>query len=573
MHWSVALLISGDCGVSRPTLPPTPKRETNAAGASTLCIDPAIRQAIRSSARRENTFTESQTTKTKGSSPMKLFSWLGNRPTTRARRTHSRSPGLRGKPSRTRRLAVETLESRTLMSASPGSLDSAFGPGAPTNGSGYATTAFPIPYSQLGSNKVEIVNGNSWDSGPTATAVAVEGDGKIIAAGNQAYTLTSNPGDVLDASFVVARYNTNGTPDTAFGSGGVVETTFFPINSKHPYEGNGSWATSVLVESVNGVSKILVTGYVQNSTSKGALEFYVAQERLNMDGSLDTSFGGGTGEALIAVPAWGGTANAVLQSNGQVVVATGHNSFIAGNQYGELLRINQNGTLDTTFGPASDKGIVPLSPLLPPTKQDLPTVVQPDDKIVVGGRVVVSVNGVNTNEIALVRYTKNGTLDPTFGSGGILTTLPPNSTGNVVSALTLETINNSVMLVVGGSATPNAFISRFDTGIRPDGTPDGVTPGALDTTFGTSGWTYFTAGAPWSMVLAPDGDIIAGDGSLLAFTPSGNLDPNFGSGGVASQYPFAGTGLQALAIASDGDILAVGQINGLFGIASYVPPM
>ena len=133
---------------------------------------------------------------------------------------------------------------------------------------------------------------------------------------------------------------------------------------------------------------------------------------------------------------------------------------------------------------------------------------------------------------------------------------------------------------------PECAIWRFDSGITPSGTPDGVTPGTLDSGFAVNGLATLALGLgvpnPDSVVLAPNGDIMLGmSNALMAFLPNGSLDTSFGSGGsvIASQFPFTGDGstfnypgLYALAIGADGNILAGGEINGLFGVASYGAP-
>ena len=126
---------------------------------------------------------------------------------------------------------------------SDGSLDTSF------SGTGIVTTTFPL------------------NSSSVAESVALQSDGKIVVAG---YT---GPGD----SFALARYNTDGTLDTSFGSSGKVTNNFgFHASQQRSVQADG---------------KIVVAGGVGNGSS---WDFAVA--RYNMDGTLDTSFGGGTGE-------------------------------------------------------------------------------------------------------------------------------------------------------------------------------------------------------------------------------------------------------------------------------------
>src|SRR4051812_21093990 len=89
---------------------------------------------------------------------------------------------------------LDALEGRLLLTA--GQLDTTFGSG------GVVLTSFP-----------SLIKG-SPGTGGDAYAVQIQSDGKIVAAG-------TGLGD-----FALARYNTNGSLDSTFGSGGKVETAF-----------------------------------------------------------------------------------------------------------------------------------------------------------------------------------------------------------------------------------------------------------------------------------------------------------------------------------------------------------
>jgi uncharacterized delta-60 repeat protein len=99
-------------------------------------------------------------------------------------------------------------------------------------------------------------------------ALAIQSDGKIVAAG---YSNASTD------YFVLARYNTNGSLDTGFGTSGIVITSILG----NP--GDDDEANAIAIQS-NG--KIVVAGY---SDAVGDYTFALA--RYNTDGSLDTSFG------------------------------------------------------------------------------------------------------------------------------------------------------------------------------------------------------------------------------------------------------------------------------------------
>src|SRR5262249_24752883 len=180
-----------------------------------------------------------------------------------------------------------------------GTLDASFGT------SGKATTDF------------------AGGTGAAARTVVVEPDGKILVAGLAAFN------GAFD--FALARYNSNGTIDTSFGTGGKVTTAFdFPGNFDRVF---------TIVQQPDG--KVVAVGSTVNLFADFALA------RFNANGTLDTSFGTGG----IVTTAFGVSAeatSAVVQSDGKIVAAGFAN--LGGGDYFALVRYNSNGTLDTSFG-------------------------------------------------------------------------------------------------------------------------------------------------------------------------------------------------------------------------------
>ena len=129
-----------------------------------------------------------------------------------------------------------------------------------------------------------------------AYSVAVQSDGKIVAAG---YSDNGSNDD-----FALARYNTDGSLDATFGSGGKVAT---PVGSSNDY------AYSVAIQSDG---KIVAAGLSSNGSND---DFALA--RYDSDGSLDTGFGTG-GKVTTAIGSAGDYALSVaIQSDGKIVAA------------------------------------------------------------------------------------------------------------------------------------------------------------------------------------------------------------------------------------------------------------
>jgi uncharacterized delta-60 repeat protein len=279
-------------------------------------------------------------------------------------------------------------------------------------------------------------------------ALAVQPDGKLVGAG---FAATGQ------SQFALARYNADGSLDTTFnphgapgtGTPGTVLTSL----------GNASVArASSLVLQPDG--KMVVAGFARVSATS---EFALA--RYNPDGSLDTTFGTG-GKVLTPIGAGGFAAvrSLVLQAGGTIVAAgiasADHDKFA-------LARYKPDGSLDSTFG---SSGIV----LTQVGQGDaLLNALITDDS----GRLVAAGSALDAqgNDFALARYTANGSLDASFGTGGKVLTPVGADHGAAASALTTD----AGRLVAGGVATDGG-VSQFAFA-RYDAS------GALDTTFDSNG--------------------------------------------------------------------------------------
>ena len=349
-----------------------------------------------------------------------------------------------------------------------------------------------------------------------AEAVAVQPDGKIVAAG---YGGSIRPGPA-GAMFALARYLPDGTLDPSFGSGGKVTTDF----------GAYDWARAV---------RVLPDGKILAAGSSGG---WWAMARYLPDGSLDPTFG--TGGRVTTNVDNGVGIDMDLQPDGKiVVVGTAGGNRPGGARLG-IVRYLPNGGLDTTFG--NGGGI--LHDLSSGPDQGTAVAVLPTGKIVVtrpdaGGGLAVS------------RFTALGALDATFGAGG--TARVAAGVGGMAHALLVGADGS---LTVGGETDTFPAFARF------------TADGAPDPTFGIGGffedtWTPGSNayGASYSLARRPDGKIVSG-GTLwgqfalhqllpdnrLVVGP-GSADPAGGGGGgdPASGPPAAPTDLVAVATRSD----------------------
>lgn len=277
---------------------------------------------------------------------------------------------------------------------------------------------------------------------------ALQPDGKIVVAGQVFNTITGT-------DFALARYNSDGSLDLSFGSGGKVTTDFF-----------GDF------DDVRGVAlqpdgKIVVAGFARNGSNE-SVDFAVA--RYNIDGSLDSSFGGdgkvttdffGTREFVSSVS---------VQSDGKIVVAGSASPMSDFDSMFALARYNNDGSLDPTF---DGDGRVTTDFGRFAGVSDL--VIQPDGKIVAAGNAFP--DGEFENEFALARYNADGSLDTTFGGDGRVT-LHPGGRGGAARAVALQPDGKiiaagSVIVPVGSDS--DIAVARFNS------------DGSVDTSFGVNG--------------------------------------------------------------------------------------
>jgi uncharacterized delta-60 repeat protein len=225
----------------------------------------------------------------------------------------------------------------------------------------------------------------SFGSGKdVATAVALEtvnNTTKIVVAG-WTNSVTGHP------EIVLARFNSDGSPDTTFGTHGTVVTAI----------PNSSIAPSAYAVAVQSDGRIVVAG---GTNGPGPYPAFLA--RYNVSGSLDSTFG--TNGLVLAQLTSQDVFNGVaIQSDGKIVVAG--SGTLSGNTDGEVARYNANGTLDTTFAGGSGVFLGPAS-----GSQYFAVALQSNGQIIAAG-------AAPNSESLVTRLNAAGSLDSTYGSGG-----------------------------------------------------------------------------------------------------------------------------------------------------------
>jgi uncharacterized delta-60 repeat protein len=368
-----------------------------------------------------------------------------------------------------------------------------------------------------------------------AVGLVIQGDGKLVACG---------PASGGGGRFALVRYAGDGTLDDTFSGDGVALTNFT----------SGFDACYDLALQADG--KLVAVGEAASPR-----QFAIA--RYNVDGTLDTSFGG-DGKVRTNFTASADFAFGVAIQTDEKIVVTGR----AGGSGGRVVvaRYNTNGTLDTSFS-GDGKATTDFT-----AGDDLAdnVAIQGDGGIVVAGTAGYFGNNAR---VALVRYTTTGTPDTTFGGDGKVTT---NMTAGFDGAFALAVQPGDQKIVVAGQAGRNVAVLRCNV----DGT--------LDSTFSGDGkaTTSFTTGLDYAddVALEAGGKIVVAGSAdyfrasrfaLARYDVDGTLDTTFGGDGkVTTNFTAGWDGAFDVEIqAADGNIVAAGGAGNRgakFALARYV---
>lgn len=267
-------------------------------------------------------------------------------------------------------------------------------------------------------------------------------------------------------------------------------------------------------------------------------------------GKLDSTFGS-HGKVVTALFD-GASAQAIaLQRDGKLVVA-GFAGRYGQTQDFAVARYTPRGRLDRRFGQGGK-----VTTDFGATDYATAAKVQRDGKIVVVGVVVG-----RSEQLAVARYRRNGSLDTSFGTGGKV--LEPG--GGFALAL-----QRDGKILVGGEDNGVFALYRF----KPDG--------SLDTVFGTNGEVATRFGIT-GLALQPNGKIVAVGfavgpfdseaWALARYDRDGSLDTTFGSGGTVTIPPgqcCEANRAEAVVLQGNGRIVAAGTRDGRFTLMGFRP--
>lgn len=301
-----------------------------------------------------------------------------------------------------------------------------------------------------------------------AFGIALDANEKILVTGREH--------NGKDSDLLLLRCNPDGTPDNTFGENGTVR-----------YAGSGDATDSGRGIVVQKDGKIVVCGEVNVSSHKE-----LAVLRFTPDGLPDPGFasagvftlGAGEGNESYGF----GTA---LDQEERIVITGGISQ--AGKEGIGLVRVNSNGTIDTSFG--KDGLVIWHGTQGGPDYGNWVSITR-DGKILITG---VETDTSGSFDIVLLRYNQDGTPDFSFGDEGVV-----RFAKSGYDYAWSQTILDDGRIVIAGTSVVNGLESPVLIGFSPDGQPDSA--------FGKGGIQSFETigiGPLYAVHSIPEGKILA----------------------------------------------------------------
>ncbi len=362
-----------------------------------------------------------------------------------------------------------------------------------------------------------------------ANAGALQSDGKIVVAGSVATGPNPQQGGLL-------RYNTNGSLDSGFGTGGKVIIAAGASNA------GAAFAVAVQTD-----GKIL-------AAAPAGLRLKVF--RFNSNGSVDNAFGNNGAPTIQAAglflpPASGGM---VLQADGKILVTTGR----------IVARLLANGQLDSTFG----------------SNGAAPTIGGDSIALLPNGDILIGMGSVTS------LYATNGSLVKSFGVNGQTPGFAFNGAGGFVVSTSSAAVTR---IITAGSIVTSPSLTFAET-VSGFLLASYTTQGTADNSFGNHGGvaTPFPGNIlaqAFAVALQRNGDIVAAGQTaltdvdfipgpsrfaLVRYQPNGSVDTTVGNRGfVSTPFGTSEAFANTVLIQIDGKIVAVGNSNGGTTLARY----
>ncbi|PWV46136.1 T9SS type A sorting domain-containing protein [Chitinophaga sp. S165] len=314
-------------------------------------------------------------------------------------------------------------------------------------------------------------------------------DGKILAAGYA----RNGPG----FSIVLTRFNADGTTDNQFGNNGYTYESVNDMSLSSRLEFESLGITMAMVTDKSG-NIYIPAGSINRFTGESEVMLF----KFTPDGKPDPEFGNyGRREINIQERKSEHPLGLVLQSDGKPVIAVDVASGVAYHgdldniTYEALIRLNTNGTIDSTYGVNGIYREMRLKETgnMHQGNQSARLAIQPDDKVILTG----SLENDLISKYALGRYTKNGTPDTTFNGGRLMAEFDLGGGRARISSVAVQP--DGKILAGGLADLTQICVTRY------------LADGNYDASFGNNGKHVVASYSDVAnnIVLQPDGRILA----------------------------------------------------------------
>jgi uncharacterized delta-60 repeat protein len=414
------------------------------------------------------------------------------------------------------------------------------------------------------------INGVATGAAGSLNAITVDASGNLISVGSTSVS-TNSPTGAVGSGFI-EKFTPTGKLDQTFGTKGSI----IAPNSSDFY--------SVFVNST-GVS---VFGALETESATFQQTITLELNHYTPSGQVDTTFGSGAGYVALQLGEFG--YESAFQTDGKLLIFLQYDS--SGGAARELVRLNTDGSLDSTFG----TGGYVYNQLIDGLSLEL------DNQV-----VYTPVEYAQGLDFAPARLLLNGSPDTTFGPGGVAPGRPLFGSADAVAELPngetliagIETLNGLSGLYIARYTSTGAIDSTFAprqgidgssgyifigplSDVQSDGSPTAnqvgvdasgniyldevgvgilrfTSNGALDTTFGTNGTVVNTATI--GFFLEPNGQILnaSNNGTVTRLNANGTVDQTFGTSGAATLPDAFSASNDAIALQSDGKMLIGGS--------------
>lgn len=363
-------------------------------------------------------------------------------------------------------------------------------------------------------------------SSDLAYALKIQNDNKIILTGQTIDGVTT------DDNFLTVRINPDGSLDSTFGSGGKVMTSFATGND---YGRNLE---------IQNDGKILVIGSNNNR---------YAVARYNTDGSLDTSFDSDGKLYLTTNLSLFISSSQTIYDRPNIKVLPSGKILLSGtsNYNFSLIRLNQNGSFDTTFG---TNGVLYYSVNVRNRSSYL--FLNNENKIITGGSSHNNTGG-NVSKINQLQFSENGLLE---NSSNFNIQLGISRASNAIE----QADGKIIVLCENRTSSDDTIFIRY------------LSNGSIDTSFGNNGIVTIGQGLPNKMIQLSNGKLAVcfnNSPYLYMYNSDGTVDNTFGTNGSINidQLVSVAFNINSITSSQDGSIFVTCSTNSAnFGVVKVL---